>query len=128
MKLLPLLLLVCCGRAPEVGVNIVVRGLSPADVSQIDVYILDSSNGPKTCTDIGLDTIAARTDVDVVSYKRVTPQERAQFVLGDGPWMIVAEAYGASDVGKMVAHHCSLAPPLYRDDTTRVTLVLEAVP
>jgi hypothetical protein len=122
-----------CGQAPQAAqVSFVAQGLAAADVQILDVYLLDVSAAgrAKTCADLGTAVIASHEDVDVVAYQKLAPSSHATFPgLADGQFLIVAEAYGdTSGTGSPIARACAKVPPIYRDETTRVTLVLEALP
>ncbi|MCC6806981.1 MAG: hypothetical protein IT381_06135 [Deltaproteobacteria bacterium] len=125
-------LLAACGAAPSVGVSVVAHGLTAAEVALVDLYLLDASapTRAKDCAALGTGLIATREDVDVFSRQQLGAGVTASFKgIGDGKWLLVGEAYAdATGLGARTGFGCVALPPIYRDETTKVTLTLEALP
>lgn len=121
MRSLLLLFLVACAAPPSASVSISASAVTLAQLEAIDLWLIENV---ASC-DLVADDLVASQDLSVFAYQRVTPGTRASFPqMGNGVWLLVAEAYGPSGVVP-IARGCVRVPPIYRDETTRVTISLE---
>jgi hypothetical protein len=124
VKWLLLLALAGCG-APGAGIALRTDGLS--GITAVDLYLLDTSVGPKTCAELGMALVALREDIAIDQYTRLDGGGlSASFAgLGDKPRLVVAEAYGGR---ARIGFGCAAAPMIERDKAAQVTISIGALP